>query len=276
MSCAATVLVLVLTAAEAVAQKYPERRETRFGTKAYVAGDFAGAEARYRSALEFNPELDEARFNLGNALWKQEKGEEAAGIFMEMAADSLAAPDLLAAANFNSGNVMLAGQKIEEAIEFYKQSLRVDPTDMQAKYNLAYARKLLQNQQNQDQNQDQDQQDQNQDRQNDREDQGDGNDDRNQDRQDGEGKQDENEGDNNEEQNDGGNDDQNQDQQAGRDESRDGDEPPKPEGSGRREATIDPHDAEQMLEAMQDEEDKTREKMNAKEVPAVGRSGKNW
>lgn len=268
MSCAATVLVLVLTAAEAVAQKYPERRETRFGTKAYVAGDFAGAEARYRSALEFNPELDEARFNLGNALWKQEKGEEAAGIFMEMAADSLAAPDLLAAANFNSGNVMLAGQKIEEAIEFYKQSLRVDPTDMQAKYNLAYARKLLQNQQNQqNQDQNQDQQDQNQDRQNDREDQGDGNDDR---------KQDENEGDNNEEQNDGGNDDQNQDRQDGRDESRDGDEPPKPEGSGRHEATIDPHDAEQMLEAMQDEEDKTREKMNAKEVPAVGRSGKNW
>jgi hypothetical protein len=39
---------------------------------------------------------------------------------------------------------------------------------------------------------------------------------------------------------------------------------------------IDPHDAEQMLEAIQGEEDKTREKMNAKEVQGMARSGKNW
>ncbi len=238
------------------AQKYPERRDARDGNKAYNKGDFTGAEVYYRRALETNPQFGEASFNLGDAAFRQKKGEEAAKIFMGIAADSLAAPALVSAANFNAGNVMLAGQKVEEAIEFYKQALRIDPTDMQAKYNLAYAQKMLQNpppddknrdqEQNKDQNQDQNQ-DQNKDQNQDNQDQNEDNQDQNQDQQDGQG-----------------------------DDQQDQGEPPKSDKGGEQEATIDLQDAEHMLEAMQDEEDKTREKMNAKEVPAVGRSGKNW
>ena len=243
----------VFAAVEVSAQKYPERREARDGNKAYNAGDFEGAEVHYRSALETNPELREARFNLGDAAFRQEKSEEAVKIFMGIAADSLAAPAMMSAANFNAGNTMLAAQKIEEAIEFYKQALRIDPTDMQAKYNLAYAQKLLQNPPPDDQNQDQ-QQDQDQDQNDDQQDQ-------NQDQND-QGEQDQ---------------DQNQDPQDGEgDQQQDQGDPPPPQSGGEQEATIDPQDAEHMLEAMQDEEDKTREKINAKEVPAVGRSGKNW
>ncbi len=253
-------LAAIITAAEVSAQKYPERHEARDGNKAYNKGDFSGAEVHYRRALEINPEFREARFNLGDAVFRQEKGEEAAKIFTDIAADSLTAPAMMSAANFNAGNVMLAGQKIEEAIEFYKQALRIDPTDMQAKYNLAYAQKMLKNppqqdqnqDQNKDQNKDQNRQDQNKDQDQDQnKDQQTQNQDQDQDQQDGQG-------------------DQNQDHDQG--------EPPKPDhGEGdQQEAAIDPQDAEHMLEAMQDEEDKTREKMNAKEVPAVGRSGKNW
>ncbi len=247
------------------AQKYPERREARDGNKAYVDGDFQGAEIHYRRALETNPDFRESLFNLGDAVYKQEKGEEAAKIFSGLAADSLAAPALQSAASFNAGNMMLMGQKIEQAIEFYKQALRIDPTDMQAKYNLAYAKKLLQNppqnDQNQDKNQDKDQ-DKNQDQNQDKNDQ-------NQDQQDKDQNKDKNDQ--------GDQEDQNQDNKDGQgDDKQDQDSPPKPDKNGQQEVTIDPQDAEHMLEAMQDEEDKTREKMNAKEVPAVGRSGKNW
>ncbi len=54
-----------------IAQKFPERHVTRQGTRLYNKGDYTGAETEYRRALELNPELREAAFNLGNALWRQ-------------------------------------------------------------------------------------------------------------------------------------------------------------------------------------------------------------
>jgi tetratricopeptide (TPR) repeat protein len=193
------------------------------------------------------PSFPEATFNLGNALFRGQKAEEAARAYGEIAADSLASPEMRSAASYNIGNVMLAGQKPDEAIEAYKAALRIDPTDMEAKYNLAYARKLKQDQQQQDQQQNGE---------------GEGDSEQNQDKnQEGEGQQDP-------QQNDGDKPDDMQPEEY---------KPAQPQyktGSG--EAKIDPSTAEQMLEAVQSEEDKTREKINAREVPRVGRSGKNW
>lgn len=259
----------LFAAADAAAQKYPERRMARDGNRLFKKGDFEGAETEYRRALESNPDFGEARFNLAGPLFKQQKADEAARIYAAFATDSTAAPIVVADANYNLGNVMLAGQKIQEAIDSYKQALRINPEDQQAKFNLAYAQKLLQqqqdNQDNQDQNQDQDNQD-NQDNQ-----------DQNQDKDNGQDDQDNNgdqNRDNRNQDNDDGKDDQNQDNKDNRDDKQDQGDKPSP--SGNNEAGIDPQDAQQMLEAIQDEEDKTREKINAKEVPTVGRSGKNW
>ncbi len=63
--------VLAFVAVDAVAQKFPERRTTRQGTKLYGKGNYTEAEARYRQALEIEPGLREAAFNLGGALWRQ-------------------------------------------------------------------------------------------------------------------------------------------------------------------------------------------------------------
>jgi tetratricopeptide (TPR) repeat protein len=248
-------LLTVLTVAGASAQKYPERGIARDANRLYEKGDFEHAEVEYRRALEANPELEDARFNLAGALFKQQKADEAAKIYATFAADSLSAAPLVSEANFNLGNVMLSGQKIDEAIELYKQALRLNPTDQQAKFNLSYAQAMKQQQENQQQNQDQ--QDKNKDNQDNESNQ-------NQDDQQGQGEQDQN-GDQNE----------NGDQEQNQDRQQDQGDKPQPNG-GKQQVGIDPHDAEQMLEAIQGEEDKTREKMNAKEVQGVAKSGKNW
>jgi tetratricopeptide (TPR) repeat protein len=228
------------------AQKFPERRATRQGTRLYGQGDFAGAETRYREALEINPELREAAFNLGNVLWRGEKVQEAADAWTAIVNDSLAPPPMVSAASYNLGNAALAGRQIDAAIEAYKAALRIAPDDAQAKYNLAYAQKLKQQQQQQDQNQDQNQDDQGG-GQNDQDQNQDQDQDQDKD-QDGDGKNDPQDG--------------------------QGDPPPPTQGNG--EPGIDPRTAGQMLDAMQAAEDDTREKVNAREVQAGARSGKNW
>lgn len=240
----------VFAAGGASAQKYPERRMARDGAKAYAGGDFEAAETAYRHALEAQPEFREATFNLGTTLMRQEKTEEAVKMWTAVAADSLADAGIVSAANFNLGNVMLAEEKIDEAIDFYKQALRLDPSDTQAKYNLAYARKLKEQQQNEEQNQDQEQQ---------------------QDRNGGGDQNDEQSNDPNEDQGDNGENgdkDQNENNNE-KPELREGENSP-------AEAKIDPGTASQMLDAVQAAEDDTREKVNAREEQVAPRSGKNW
>ncbi len=246
----------------ATAQKFPERRTTRQGTRLYERGDYTGAEAAYRRAIELNPELREAAFNLGDALWRQERARDAAGAWAAVAADSLAPAPMVSAASYNIGNAALAGEQVDAAIEAYKVALRLQPDDQEAKYNLAYAQKMKQEQeQNQDQNEDQ-------------QDQGGGGgggqNDQNQDQGEGDDPNDPQNGDQN----------QDPDKPQNGDGDNDGDgnpdngNPPPP--SGRSEAGIDPRTAEQMLDAMQAAEDDTRENMDARQVQAASHSGKNW
>ena len=257
-------VVLTLAAFEVSAQKYPERRIARQGTRLYDRGDFAAAEAAYRRALELNPELREATFNLGDALWRQENAQGAADAWTGTEADSLAPPQMISAASYNLGNVALAGQQIDAAIEAYKQSLRLNPDDQEAKFNLAYAQKLKQQQE---QNEDQDQNDQN-----DQNNEGGGG----QDNQNNEDQNDDQRDQSNED-GDGQNDPQNGEGDQNNDSNGDGnDQPPPPSGQNPGEAKIDPRAAEQMLDAMQAAEDDTREKVNAREVQTAPRSGKNW
>ena len=65
-----------------------------------------------------------------------------------------------AASLYNLGNSLLNADKIRESIDAYKGSLRLDPGNIEAKYNLAYAQDLLQQQQQQQQQNQQNQQDQ--------------------------------------------------------------------------------------------------------------------
>ena len=154
------------------------------GVENYNEGNFSDAEVNFKKGVEKSPESFEAKFNLGDAFFKQQRYDEA--IKSYQSAITFAKDDLeKARVHYNIGNSLLKAQKIKESIEEYKKSLKLNPGDQEAKYNLSYALELLKNKndqqqqkndkdqnkdknqdQNKDQNQDQDKKDQQKDQQN--------------------------------------------------------------------------------------------------------------
>lgn len=264
-------MICILAAATASAQKYPERGLVRKGNRAYDKGRYERSIERYEKALGAAPGNYEATYDLGNALYRAERYDKAAEMLGKAAADTLRTPGELAEAWFNLGNAQLAQQKLQDALESYKNSLRMNPADEQAKYNYVYVKRLLQQQE---QNQDQNQQNQNQ-----NQDGHGGDDDRqqNQEQQDGsDNSDDRQQGD---DQKDDGQQDDSQPSQPeqGDDDGdgQDGDEDGR-EGQQPVEPRISPEEQERMLDAIQAEEDKTQDKLNEKARGVVVRGRKNW
>ena len=149
------------------------RSLVREGNRQYDAERAVDAETSYRRALDVDEKSDLATFNLGNAMYRQQKYEEAGREFEKAASGATDKMDK-ARAYHNLGNSYLQQQKLKESIEAYKEALRNNPNDMDTKYNLSYAMNLLkeqeqqqqQNQDNQNNKDNQNQQDQNQDQQN--------------------------------------------------------------------------------------------------------------
>ena len=126
----------------------------RKGNRNYNKGRYNEAVEHYNEALKVAPAQFEATYNLGNALYKAEMFDRAEQTMTKAAADSLRTDEERAEAYYNLGNAQFKQQKYKEALESYKQSLRLNPSDMEAKYNYAYTKRLLeenQNQQNQNQ-----------------------------------------------------------------------------------------------------------------------------
>lgn len=140
-----------------------ERSIARDGNKYYDKGLFSDSEINYRKSLSQKKSFKEAQFNLSNALFKQERYDESINLLNDLISntDNL---DLKSASYYNLGNNFLQQQKLEEAIDAYKNCLRITPSDEQARYNLAKAISLMQQQENQDQNEEN--QDQNEESQN--------------------------------------------------------------------------------------------------------------
>ena len=253
-------LLFLFAAAGVQAQRLPERALVRKGNRQYNKGEYEASIGRYEEALKAAPGQFEATYNLGNALYKAERFDRAEQTMVQAAADSLRSDTERAEAFYNLGNAQFKQQKYKEALESYKQSLRLNPADMEAKYNYAYTKRLLDkdqnggggggnDQQNQDQNKDQNQnQNQNQDQ----------NKDQNQ-------NQDQNKDQNNRNQ------DKNQDRNGQQDPSKQDPGQGQPTPSG-----ISPQEQEQMLDAIQAQEDKTQEKLKEKNKGVVLRGKKNW
>jgi tetratricopeptide (TPR) repeat protein len=105
----------------------------------------------YRKALEKNHELVPGRLNLGSALYKQDKAEEALREY-EHALVKAEAKDMKSQALYNMGNAFMKDQRYQEAVKSYIESLKLTPGDQDAKYNLSYALEKLRQQQQQQQN----------------------------------------------------------------------------------------------------------------------------
>ena len=130
-----------------------ENKFLREGNRKFKKGDYQEAEKDYRKALEVNKESLKGQFNLGTAVYEEKNYEESAGIFNTLGEKSLPKP-VKSGAYHNLGNSLLEAKEYEKSIDAFKQALINNPSDLDSKYNLEYARmKLQQQQQQQQQNQ---------------------------------------------------------------------------------------------------------------------------
>lgn len=245
------VLAALLVLSPAVLSAQSDRSEVRAGNRDFKKGQYREAEIEYKRALLKDSASVTARYNLGNALYKASSYNEAE-LYFKGLGDTLKNLSRSKASDYfhNSGNLALQQKKYQEAVEAFKESLRLEPDNFETKSNLAYAQKMLKNQQNQQQNQ----QNQNQDQNN-----------QNQDQQDQNQNQDQ---DQNKDQNQDRNNDQNQDQnQNQQDQQQNQDQP-----------QISPQAAQQMLQAIEDKEKQTQDKVRkAKALQQKSKEKeKNW
>ena len=155
----ATWLLMMLTV---TAMAQTDRQYIRQGNKQFRAGEHADAEVAYRKAIEKNERNSQAIYNLGNALLAQ-KQDSAAVMEFDKAAKAEANPLRKAKAFHNVGFICQTHQMYGEAIEAYKQALRLNPKDNETRYNLALCMRQKQRQdQNKQNQQDQQQKDQQQ------------------------------------------------------------------------------------------------------------------
>ena len=169
-------IALLFVSVNTFAQK--EMFDVIHGNKDYRAQNYTESEVDYRRGLEKNKNSYEAHYNLGDALFKQDKYADAQTEY-ETAAKMLDKKEdktRYAKVMHNIGNCNYAQSQYDKAVAAYQESLRANPKDNDTRYNLVKALQMLeqqqqqqQQQQNQDQKQDQkqDQQQQEQDQQQD-------------------------------------------------------------------------------------------------------------
>ena len=145
-------MLLLLAAMSLNAQT--DRQYVHQGNKQFHTGDYANAEVSYRKALEKNDRNPQALYNLGNALMAQNKDSAAVAEF-EKAAKVETNSLRKSMAYHNMGVICQRHQMFGDAIEAYKQSLRLNPHDDETRYNLELCKRQ---QKQQDQNKDNQQQ----------------------------------------------------------------------------------------------------------------------
>ena len=125
-----------------------DRQLIREGNRLFRLKDYAKAEVQYRKALEANQQNPQANYNLGCALMMQQK-DSAAVVQYEKAARIEPNKMRRSKAFHNIGVVCQNHKMYGDAIKAYEESLRLNPTDDETRYNLALCKKLNKNQQNQ-------------------------------------------------------------------------------------------------------------------------------
>ncbi|NRF40456.1 tetratricopeptide repeat protein [Pedobacter foliorum] len=247
------VIYILLQGSLLFAQK--EKKYIHKGNQLYQEKKYAEAEASYRQSVDKSKASVEGNFNLGDALYKQKKFDNAVQKFTDIASSSNDKA-VKAKAYHNLGNSLLESKKLEESIEAYKKSLMSNPKDDETRYNLAYAQEKLKQQQNKDKNKDKNKKDQ---------------DKKDKDKQDKDKDQNK---DNKDQQN---KDKDKQDKDKQDQDKKDQDKKDQQDGQQPQPDKLSKEDAERMLEALKNEEKNTQDKLKNKKAKGVkGRIVKDW
>lgn len=251
------------------------------GNEKAVNNDFVSAEMAYRKALSQQATSVAGAYNLGTSYYQEGSYNEAL-YRLQQATKNATSKEEKHKAFHNIGNILMKENKCQEAVDAYKNALRNNPSDNETRYNLALAKKCAEDQkdeqqddnkddQNKDQNQDQNQdqnKDQNQDEQKDdqdKQDEGENKDD-NQDQ----GDQDKKDGD--EQKDDQGKPKEDKKDQGKGDDQKKDQQPPQPQPG-----QLSPQQVKNLLEAMNNQEQKVQEKINAEKQKGVKvQTEKDW
>ncbi|NND89120.1 MAG: tetratricopeptide repeat protein [Flavobacteriaceae bacterium] len=270
-------LIALLLSFSTIAQEDKQRLKDEKKAKVFISEaaseeNFVEAEGDYRKAIALAPDNETAKYNLANTYYSKEKNSEAQQRFIQAAEVAKTKP-IKHRAFHNLGNTFMNEKKYDQAIEAYKSALRNDPTDDETRYNLALAKKLREEEDknggegddDKEQNKNQEQEDQN---------------------------EKENEGDDEKDQGDEGDEKEDKDQ-GEEDEEKEGDKQndqgePNPKNEGDKEeqpqqpqqpipGQLSPQQVKNLLEAMNNEEKKVQEKINAQKAKGVKvKSNKDW
>lgn len=222
-----------------------DRKLIRQGNREYEKDKFSESEISYRRAIDKNKESSDAVFNAGDALYKQKKYEDAGKQFIDSHKMN-EEKDKKSASLYNLGNSLLMENKLQESIESYKNSLKLKPENVEAKYNLAYAQDLLKKQQEQQKQQQQEQQNKNNKGQN-----------KDQDKKDNKNK--------------------NQDQKQNDQDKQNNQQDQKQQDQQQQQQSISKEDAERLLNAIANDEKNVQEKVKlAKAAKERVKTLKNW
>ena len=237
-------LLTLFICGEVSAQQMKERGLVRKGNRQFKREQFEKSVDSYQRALQHDSTSFEAKYDLASALYRTERYEKAEKTLLGIVNDTTRTELERGEVAYNLGNTQFAQQKYKEALSSYRQAMRCNPNDEDAKFNYAFTKRLIQQQEQQQQNQDQNQDNKEQ----------------NQDKQDQQNNQ-----------NQQGEDKQNQQQQP---QSQDGKEEQQ-QGEQRPEGAMTPEQQEALLQAIQAEEDKTQDKLKEKAGVLI-RGNKNW
>ena len=180
---ASAILALMLVSAIPT-QAQSDRSNMREGNRLFRSGKHADSEVSYRKAMEKNPRNPQAAYNLGNALFAQKK--DSAAVVAYQSGVQLETSAIRKAMGYHNMGVVCQSHKMfSEAIEAYKNALRLNPKDDEARYNLELCKKQQKKQQDKknqdkkdqkkdqngkDEKKDQDKKDQNKDKQKEKQD----------------------------------------------------------------------------------------------------------
>jgi Ca-activated chloride channel family protein len=128
--------LLIVTGRSLFAQQ--ENKSIESGNNYYRQQQYDKAEAEYRKALQSAPDKRIVKFNLANTLIRQNKTDDANKLLNELNVKENNA-DLRSKATYNQGVMLTQQKKLEESIESYKETLRLNPNDKEARENLQKA-----------------------------------------------------------------------------------------------------------------------------------------
>lgn len=233
---------------------------------------FINAEAEYREAIGKNEKNPTAKYNLGNAYYRNNQNDNALYRYAQAQQVATTKPEKHQAFH-NMGNSLMQQKKYKEAVEAYKSALRNNPKDDETRYNLALAKKMMEDEKknkDQDNKDNKDKQDKNEDKkkqQNDQEsDQGKPKD----------NEKDQNDGDQKDDQKDGEKDkkDKEQNKDKKNDKENPGDKKEKKQPKPQK-GQLSPQQAQRLLDQMNNEEQKVQDKMNKKKGVSL-ETEKDW